>query len=80
MARGPRCTCTGRRPHGRRAPDGPISDVFDEEEEVAQLCDVDGTAEVKLDRIGSGGRRESPASMVERYHEEKKFNLNSNTS
>ena len=54
----------------------PTSDVFDEEEEVAQLCDVDGTAGVKLDRVGSGGRRES-GSMAERNREEVKYKVKS---
>ena len=50
--------------------------MSDEEEEVAQLCDVDGTAEVELDRIGSGGRRES-GSMAERNREEVKYKIKS---
>ena len=40
------------------------------------MCDVDGTAEVKLDRIGSGGRRES-GSMAERNREEVKYKIKS---
>ena len=55
---------------------GSTSDICDEEEEVAQLCDVDGTAEVELDRIGSGGRRES-GSMAERNREEVKYKIES---
>ena len=51
------------------------SDIFDEEEVVA-LFGGDGTADVDLDWIGSGGRRES-GSMAEWYREEVKYKVKS---
>ena len=59
------------------APTGKLTGIFDEE--VVALFGGDGTADVELDRIGSGGRRES-GSMAERYREEMKCNLKPNTS
>ena len=43
------------------------------------MCGVDGTAEVELDRIGSGGRGlgGESGSMAERYREEVKFKIKS---
>jgi len=57
------------------------SDIFDEEEGVA-LFREDGTADVELDSTRSGGGLVSggTASMAERYRNEMKFNLNTNTS
>ena len=49
------------------------SDVFDGEEVVA-LFGEDGTANVELDPIRSGSRREFD-SMAERYREEVKYKV-----
>ena len=59
----------------------PTSDNIEEEEGVA-LFREDGTTDVELDSIRSGGGLVSggTASMAERYRNEMKFNLNSNTS
>ena len=54
--------------------------IFDEE--VVALFGGDGTADVELDRIEPGGRGlgGESGSMAERYPEEVKFKLNTNTS